>query len=512
MVSGGNITGVGVSGGTDGLSLANTVGTWTINGVTLTPGASGLVIAGGTPMINATGLSITTTASGTTGISGTGSGTLNIGGASNVSSLNGTAADISGMNLGVALVSVTTSNGATGITLANTSGSFAVTGDGSGKANGSGGSITNVTSRPVYLLTASGTVSLSSMNVTLNTAATSGILVDNNAGGTLSVNVAGCSLTGVVSSVSQNRALLQVEASGSANVSPNVQNSFFNGSHTYGFFATATGSAVLNVTVNQSGFGTNVNSGTAVNRPGTAVLNPPVIGLGISHSAGAQVTYAVNNNTFWGANGALGAIYAVSFSGGSATPAALFSGTFSNNAIGKTGVTGSGCSNFCAGLGLFPGNAGTFKAVVTDNDIRQVNGFGINFTNSAGPGSTVSNVVKFKGNTIAEPDTTGSPSFQRALVVSPGNSAGANSPTCAEIGGAGATEKNNISGAWQAGAFIRVTNANNSAPLTLPGLTPATGASTTQVNTFIQGNNVLAAGNVSSVLGTAGINGGAPCP
>jgi VCBS repeat-containing protein len=512
MVSAGSIATVNVNGGTDGVSLTNTVGAWTLSNVNLTPGANGLVIAGGTPVISATGLSITTTASGAKGISGSGSGTLNISGASSVSSVNGTAVDITGMTLGVALVSVTASNSATGIVLTSTSGSFAVNGDGSGKANGSGGSITNVTTRPVHLLTAGGTVSLSSMNMTLNTAAQSGILVDNNAGGTLAVNVTGCSLTGVIASASQTKALLQVEASASANVSPNVQNSFFNGSHTYGFFVAATGTAVVNVTVNQSGFGTDVNAGAAVNRPGTVVLNPPVIGLGISHSGGAQVTYAVNNNTFWGANGALGAIYAVSFSGGSATPSAVLSGTFTNNRIGKSGVIGSGCANFCAGLGLFPGNAGTFKAVVTDNDIRQVNGFGINFTNSAGPGSTVNNIVKFKGNTIAEPDTTGSPSFQRALVVSPGNSAGANAPTCAEIGGPGAAEKNNISGAWQAGAFIRVTNANNSAPLTLPGLTPATGASTTQVNAFIEANNVVPAGNVSSILGTAGINGGSPCP
>ena len=268
----------------------------------------------------------------------------------------------------------------------------------------------------------------------------------------------------------------------------------------------------MNLTVNQCGFGTDVNTGAAVNNPGTIITDPPAIGMGVANSGGSQVNYTVTNNTYWGANGALGAIYAVAFSGGANTSSALLSGTFASNRIGQTGVTGSGCSNSCAGLGLLPGSNGAFKAVVTNNDIRQVNSLGINFSNSAGPGSLVTNIVKFKGNTLAEPDTTGSPALQRAILVSPGSSGGANAPTCAEIGGSSPADKNVISGAWQTGANIRVTNANNSAPLTLPGLTPATGATTAQVNAFVTSNNTMPASSVSSALGTAGIIGGSPCP
>jgi hypothetical protein len=379
-------------------------------------------------------------------------------------------------------------------------------------ANGSGGSISNAATEAVHMLAATGTVTLKSMNLSLNTSAVDGMLVDNNAGGTLTVNVIGCTYTGVTGSVSQSKSLLQFEGGGAANVTANVQNSFFNGSRTYGFFATAAGTSIMSVTLNQSGFGTDVNTGAAVDNPGTAITNPPAFAVGITNGGGAQVDYVVSGNTFWGADGLLGAIYAVTISGATTTGASHLNGSFSNNRIGKAGVGGSGCANGCAGLGLLPGTSGQFKATVTNNDIRQVNSLGMQFFNSAGAGATIAVTAKVKGNTFDEPDTTGSPLFQRAIVVSPGNSGGASEPTCAEIGGTLPGEPNVINGAWQTGNFIRVTNNNNTQPIVLPGLTPASGATAAQVNAFVQANNTMAAGSVNAALGTAGINGGSPCP
>jgi len=78
--------------------------------------------------------------------------------------------------------------------------------------------------------------------------------------------------------------------------------------------------------------------------------------------------------------------------------------------------------------------------------------------------------------------------------------------------GAVPADKNVISGGWQAGNMIRMNNSNNTSALTLPGLAPTSGATTTQVNAYTQAANTLAAASTSSNLGTAGIIGGAPLP
>lgn len=79
-------------------------------------------------------------------------------------------------------------------------------------------------------------------------------------------------------------------------------------------------------------------------------------------------------------------------------------------------------------------------------------------------------------------------SFRRAISVSTGNSGGAVSNVCAEIGGATTAEQNTVSGVWQAGQFVRVTTANTAGTLTLPGLSPTSGATAAQVNAFIAAN------------------------
>lgn len=445
--------------------------------------------------------------------------------ANTLATTTGTAVNLNGVTIGASgltLRSVNSNGAANGIKLVSVacgSPGLSVLGDGTGFANGSGGSIANTTGgslgdAPVHALTCSGTISLRSMNMSLNTNCYSGMLVDNNAGSTVTVNVTGCTFIGVTSSVVQNKSLLQFEAGGSANITANVQNSYFSSNRTYGCFATGAGTSLMNVTVNQCGFGTNINTGAPVNQPGTTITNPPPFSLAVTNGSSAQVDYTITNNTFWGADGLQGAIYAVAISGASTTSTSRLDGSFNGNKIGKTGVTGSGAANGAAGLGLLPGTQGAFRATVMNNDIRQVNSFGINFFNSVS-GANINATLKCKGNTIDEPDTTGSPPFLRAIVVSSGNSGGANNPWIAEIGdttGTVSANKNTISGAWQTGFFIRVTNNNNTAALVLPGLTPTSGATAPQVNAFVQGANTLLASSVGTALGTAGINGGAALP
>src|SRR5205085_821675 len=147
----------------------------------------------------------------------------------------------------------------------------------------------------------------------------------------------------------QNKALLQFESGNAANLTANVQDCFFNASRTFGFAASAVGTSLMNVTLNQSGFGTDVVSGAAVNTPGTTITNPPAMGMLIQNGSSAQVDYTVSNNTFWGADGNHGAIYAVGASGAGTTASPHLNGTWSGNKIGKTGMTGSGCAHGCAG-------------------------------------------------------------------------------------------------------------------------------------------------------------------
>ena len=452
--------------------------------------------------------------------------TLNVTGSPNVIiSTTGKALSVVNTNLGATFRSISSNGAIVGISLTSTTGSLTVTGDGSGQANGSGGTIANVTTADTLnfpaaamnALTASGTITLNSMNVTLNTSADHGMLFDNNAGGTLAANLTGMNFTGVTTSVSQNKALLQFETGGSANVTPNVQNAFFNGSRTYGMFTNAAGSSTMNVTLNQSGFGTNGNSGGAVNNPGSTLTSAPAIGLGITNSAGALVNYSVTNNTFWGANGLAGAIYAVTIGGaGSNTSGSQLNGSFTGNKIGQAGVAASGCSNSCAGLGLLPGLAGTFKATVTNNDIRQTNSHAISFADTIGPGASFVSSIKIKSNTLAEPDSSVAPVLQRAINVSGSQSGGSSNNNCLEIGDntvSNAANRNIISGTWgTASTIIRTSNNANTLAMVLPGLTPLSAATTTQVNAYLTAANTLPGGaTAGSVLGP-GINGSAtPC-
>ncbi len=507
-----------------GINVAsNTGGTITFSGTSksLSTGVNAAVTlatnTGATVNFTGGGLAITTTTA--MGFSATGGGTVNVTGASNtISSTTGTALNVASTTIGASgltFQSISANGGPNGIVLNGSSGNLTVTGDGSGHANGSGGSLANITggvlgNAPVHCLTASGTITLKSMNMSLNTNCYSGMLVDNNAGGNITVNITGCTFIGVTTSIVQNKSLLQFEAGNTggsaANVTANVQNSFFYSNRTYGMFATAAGDAIMNVTLNQSGFGTNLNTGAPVNNPGYpggTITNPPPFSVGITNSSNAKVDYNVTNNTFWGADASLGALYAVTISGATTSATSHLQGFFTNNKIGQAGTASSGCNGNCAGLGLLPGTNGTFNASVSSNDIRQVGAQGINFFNSVS-GAAGTAIAHITNNTLAEP-VTGFTIFLRAIVVSSGNSGGSTANWCSEVTG------NNISGTWQAGNFIRITTNNTTGILTIPGLTPTSGATAAQVNAYIQGLNTLPASNINTTVSGA-INGGSPCP
>jgi hypothetical protein len=489
----------GNDGDGSGISLTNNTGA-TINftgGLTLSTGAN--------PAFTATG-----------------GGTINVTTANNtIVTTTGKAVNASGVTFGasgVTFKSISANGGSNGITLLTTSGNFTVTGDGTGHANGSGGTIQGITggvigNAPVFLQTVSGVITLKSMDMLITINAYSGMHVDNNAGGTITVNVTGCTFKGVQAGNStQQKALLQFEGgntgANASNTTANVQDSFFFDNRTYGVVASAAGDSIMNFTLNQSGFGTEVNTGNPVNNPGTTITTPPPFHALVSIGSNAKVDYSITNNTFWGADGLKGAVYAVTISGASTVATAHNNGSFIGNKIGKAGTVGSGCKNGCAGLGILPGTQGTYNALITDNDVRQINSDGgIALVNTAGGGATFNSSVVIRNNTLAEPDTTGAPLFLRGIIVSPGNSGGAATTVCADIGGASAGQPNIISGAWSS-TMIRVTNLNNTVLLKLPGYAGAA-TDTAAVNAFVSGRNGGA--TVGSTAGTTGFTGGAAC-
>lgn len=422
----------------------------------------------------------------------------------NITTTTGAAVSFNGTGGNFTFGSINTTAAATALTLTNTTGTFTVNGDGTGRANGTGGTINGVTTAALTATTAGGTITLRSMNVVLNTSAVYGMLFDNNAGGTLAANLTGMSFVGVTTSINQNKSLLQFETGGSANLTPNVQNSFFNGSRTYGLAAIAAGTSSLNITVNQSGFGTQVNTGTAVNQPGTSETNAPAIYMLVSNSASSLVDYNISNNTFFGASGALGAVYGVTISGATTTAGSHLNGTISGNRMGLAASVGSGCSDGCAGIGLLPGIAGTFKSTLSNNTIRQTNSTAMNFANTVGAGASFTYGLNFLNNSFTDPDTTGGPAIQRAIAATPGNSGGASTGGCLAISG------NSISGAWQLNNFIRISTLNTTGVMTIPGL-GVNGATNTQVNTYVSGLNGAASVN-TSVSGAINNTVGTTCP
>src|SRR5207302_7555688 len=123
------------------------------------------------------------------------------------------------------------------------------------------------------------------------------------------------------------------------------------------------------------------------------------------------------------------------------------------------------------------------------------------FNSAAGSNATV--IAKITNNTIDEPDTTGGPSaaLQRGIAYSIGNSGGSSESGCLNA------TSNSITGAWP--LPIRITTLNTPGTLQIPGLSPSSGATAAQVQSFVSGLN----GGVTVVASIGGaINGGGPCP
>jgi VCBS repeat-containing protein len=321
----GTITEVGISGGSDGLSLTNATGTFTLTNVSVAPGGVGFTINGGTANITANNLTVTTT--GTTGILGTGTGTLAFNGGS-VSTTNGTAVNLSGHTLGgTGLISVSATSSVNGIVLSNTGGTFAVVGTG---AAGSGGTITGMSGVGVSVTNSSATL----RSMIVQSSGAQGVLIDNNvAGPARSLVIDGATI--------QNNFSTAVQAANSV-------------------------SSSLAVNVNNTTFTQNANSMT-VQTTSSGALN---------------VDLTNNVSTFNNSTNAFNITR-------NATSSANVDLTFTGNTIGAAGVPGSGaaCGGGCSGLSVIALGSGTFNALIDNNVIRNVDLIGIRARSGQGSGA-----------------------------------------------------------------------------------------------------------------------------
>ncbi|HEU4887238.1 MAG TPA: Ig-like domain-containing protein [Thermoanaerobaculia bacterium] len=312
-VASGTITEVGITGGTDGVTLTNVTGTFTLTNVSAAPAGPGFTINGGTANVTANNLNVTTT--GAIGILANGTGTLAFNGGS-VTTTNGTAVNLSNHTLGGSgLISVSATFGVNGIVLSNTLGTLTVTGTG---AAGSGGTITGMSGRGVNATNAAG-LSLSYMNI--NNSGLQGVLVTNALAGASSVSIANSSFTG--------------------NTSNGVQTA-------------NNGTGAMTVTVNANTFTSN-----------TAAVS-------VQTTNGALTAKVTNNLTTFNSSNAINVTR-----GGVATgvvEATITGNTIGATGVPNSGAT---CGGGCSGILVSAGGSNAFRVLVSNNAISQVDADGI---------------------------------------------------------------------------------------------------------------------------------------
>lgn len=409
--SGGSIAFTGSSkslstGANPGVSLANNTG------ATISFGGGGLVIG-------------TTTG---TGFEAIGGGTISATGAGNtVSSAGGVAVRVENTTIGAAGLtfrSVSANGGTNGIVLNNTGAVSGIQVTGTGAA-GSGGTIQGMSGDGVRLDNATD-VQLSSMVIQSNAgngiggANVTGFVLDggstvlNNAdnaaadeAGIRFDNLLGtAAITGSTVSGSVEDNVRIVNTSGSLSLSVNGSTVRDNNASTgqEGLRLVARGNAQMTANVSGSHFIKNRGTGVSATTEAAGILDVTVTG-------GSLQNNFVGVNLVHGSTGALTfdvlSIPVITGHGSSpvninrlatAGTASTFSGTVSGNAIGTSGVPGSGSAAGSGVRAVSNGAGGTLTVAVTGNTIREVNSRGVDVLARDGSSTINANIT---GNTIA---------------------------------------------------------------------------------------------------------------
>ncbi|HEX6750724.1 MAG TPA: Ig-like domain-containing protein [Longimicrobium sp.] len=510
------------------------------NGVTLSSNTGATVsFAGG-------GLAISTTTG--TGFSATGGGTVTVTGANNTAAASaGTAVRVTNTTIGASGItfrSVSAANDANGIVLDNTGAvnGFQVTGSGSA---GSGGTIQNMTGADgstagigVYLNNTR-SVSLSWMqindasNYAIRGTSVVGFTLDNSVvngvnGTSPALDEAAVAFDGLTGSASVTGTAVSggVEDNFRVNNTSGVLNRITFTNATFAGNAAATGhdglsivgsgGAVVNVTVQNSTFTASAADQFHLVLSGASTsdlvfdtntltnAHPSIVsgagGITITGSgAGTSLTYSINGNSI---RDALGSALVVSKGAG----AGPFTGTISSNVIGSVAVANSGSAQG-SGISVTSIDGGTHTAVITGNQVRQYNNFGIEVSagNAALGGSGTVNAT-ITGNTVSNPGTSGFP--MNGVMVNAGTNTGDAHLVCAAISG------NSITGSGAFGGTDFRLRQRFLTTVRLPGYAGANNNNAAVVS-FVQGNNGgTPSGSAANTVSTGGggFVGGAACP
>ncbi|HWQ33421.1 MAG TPA: MBG domain-containing protein [Blastocatellia bacterium] len=450
-----SFTSISASGGSNGIILSSTTGSFTVtgNGGTCTSGSP--TCSGGTIQ-------------NTTGADGASSGIgISLSGAQNVSlslmRISGHSnfgikgSNVNGLTMANCLV-----DGANGTSNATDDGAIYFGGGGAGTG--------------LY-----GTVSITNCDI-------SGGWEDNfhvdNSDGTLNLTLTGCNIHD--NSASGGNDGLFVEADTTASVTVTANNNTFSGHAGDHFQASAINSATLSVTFQNN----NLSGG-----------HPNALGQGITIGGSAfngSLSYNVSNNTMTGtlAGGA------INISQGSGT--ANFNGTISGNTIGNPAIASSGTTQSTA-IRVENHGSGTHTAVITGNAIRQYdNGNGIDIV-AGGSGANGGINVSITNNTLSNPGANALHGVQVNIGITSGNT----NQACIDI------QNNTLAGSGVAlnGGYDVYLRQRNLTTVRLPGYSGANN-NNSAVATFVQGNNpgsetALASNSVST--GGGGFTGGAAC-
>ena len=553
----------GTGAGNHGLRVTGrTGGTLTFSGASkvfnssaTNPGMSLTSNTGATLNFTGGGLAITTT--GGAGIEATGGGTVTVQGAVNtIVSTTGTALNVANTTIGGAGLnfrSITSSGGTNGIVLNSTgAGGLVVTGNG---ATGTGGTIQNKaigisltnTQAPSfswmqlndfsdYAIRGTTVAGFTLANSVINGA--NGNSAADDEGSVRFTNLTGSasvSNTSISGGFEDNFRLVNNTGSLNRLTFSNVTigtNSITDGND--GITLEAAGSAIVNVTVQDSTFTAargdlfqynhiGTGSGDLVINNSTFSNNHPGIATGgggislfTSGLAGGNVTMSVTGNTFRDSVG--DAIVIVKSAG-----PAIQSGSFSNNAVGVTGIPNSGATEGST-LRLQTVGQGTLTWSLTDNSLRGYNNFGFEMRAGGGAnpeGGTINNTLT--GNVIAEPgDTAGVASFPKnGLHYNIGTNVGDTFQACANLGGTGVLRndihlsgKDAIPPTGLGDIDFRIRNRRAGINIRLPGYAGPATASNTDINNYVTPRNDLGGTPFGAAHGLVGTfsGTGTTCP
>ncbi len=358
------------------ITLANSV---TVNGVDINTGSSGAISGS-----NVTGISVAVR---------------------NVTTTTGTAVSIGGSgNTGTLTFTSVSSNGATnGISLQNLTGSFTVTGDGTN--DGSGGTIQNTTGDGV-LLSNSGTVSLTSMNI--QGTAHSGVKGSGNVqtfsfvNGTIN-NSGTASGTGD-SNIAFNAGAYSPTIGNEKNLSgtltitgSTLTNAYYHGIDVFQFDGTITNVNISNNTLTSS-TSTGSSKGSAIR----------LVGFGSASTVASFTKVTINQNTITNFPSDAGILFLGGNSTSTGAPAGTYGTDLSTNPIAITNnvISGQSAANEMGtqGINTALNGRGTGFFVIANNSITNVKGLGIGF----GSNGLTTYTGSITGNTIVAHNIFGS--------------------------------------------------------------------------------------------------------